>query len=130
MSDPSLIGRQLGAYRVVSLLGKGGMGEVYFARDTRLGRGVALKVLPAEHASDPDRLGRFKREARVLGALNHPNVASIYGFEELSSDASSPGEPVKALVLELVEGPTLAERLGDGPFSIDEALRVAGQICQ
>ena len=134
MSDPSLIGRQLGAYRVVSLLGKGGMGEVYYAHDTRLGRGVALKVLPPEHASDRDRVARFRREARVLGALNHPHVASIYGFEQLASDAGSPGEPVSALVLELVEGPTLAERLGDGDagraFPIDEALRVAGQICQ
>ncbi|HEY7923520.1 MAG TPA: protein kinase [Vicinamibacteria bacterium] len=134
MSDPSLIGRQLGAYRVVSLLGKGGMGEVYYAHDTKLGRGVAIKVLPAAYASDPDRLNRFRREARLLAALNHPHIASIYGFEELPAGSGAPGELVSALVLELVEGPTLAERLagGDhgGPFPIEEALRVAGQICE
>ena len=96
------------------------MGEVYRARDTKLGRDVALKVLPDVFADDPERLARFQREARVLASLNHPNIASIYGLEE--------SEGVRALVLELVEGPTLAERIAQGPIPLDEALPIAKQI--
>jgi len=103
---PLMIGTRLGPYEIQSAIGSGGMGEVYRARDTKLNRDVALKVLPASFASDPDRLARFKREAQVLASLNHPNIAAIYGFEESNG--------VQALVLELVEGPTLAERLSQG----------------
>jgi Tol biopolymer transport system component len=131
---PSLVGRQLGAYRIVSLLGRGGMGEVYHARDTRLGRGVAIKVLPAADADDPERLARFRREARLLAALDpHPHIAGLYGFEDLT--VAPDGPTVSALVLELVEGPTLAERLSgaDGalgaPLPAAEALRIAAAIC-
>ena len=95
------IGAKLGPYEILSAIGAGGMGEVYRAKDTKLGRDVALKILPELFAHDPDRLARFKREAQVLASLNHPNIAAIYGFEESGS--------VQALVLELVEGPTLAE---------------------
>ena len=94
-------GTRLGSYEVTALIGQGGMGEVYRARDTKLGRDVSLEVLPDLFADDPERLARFQREARVLALLNHPNIASIYGLEES-------GDP-RALVLELVEGPTLAE---------------------
>src|SRR4249919_484885 len=99
---PLSAGTRLGPYEILSSLGAGGMGEVYRARDTRLNRDVALKVLPAAFASDPDRLARFKREAQVLAALNHPRVAAIYGLEDAG--------PTHALVLELVDGPTLADR--------------------
>ena len=98
------------------------MGEVYQARDTRLDRDVALKVLPEAFTSDPDRLARFEREAKVLASLNHPNIGSIYGLEE--------AEGVRALVLELVEGPTLADRIKQGPIPIDEALPIAKQIAE
>ena len=95
-------GTRVGAYEVVSLLGEGGMGQVYRARDTKLNRDVALKILPEAFAFDGDRIARFRREAQVLAALNHPNIAAIYGFEDSGS--------THALVLELVEGPTLADR--------------------
>ncbi len=101
-------GSRLGPYEVIALIGQGGMGEVYRARDTKLGRDVALKVLPDVFADDPERLARFQREARVLASLNHPNIASIYGLEE-SGDT-------RALVLELVEGPTIADRIAQGPI--------------
>ena len=114
-------GTRIGPYEVVSMIGAGGMGEVYRARDTRLQRDVALKVLPPLFADDPERLARFEREAQVLAALNHPNVAAIYGLETL-------GTP--ALVMELVEGPTLAERIAQGPIVLDEALRIAKQIAE
>ena len=91
------------------------MGEVYRARDTKLNRDVALKVLPPLLALDPDRVARFRREAQVLAALNHPNIAAIYGFEE--------SEGVQALVLELVDGPTLADRIARGPLPLDDVLR-------
>jgi serine/threonine protein kinase len=117
-----VIGREIGAYRVVSLLGHGGMGEVYRAHDVKLDRDVALKVLPDSFAREPERLARFEREARLLAALNHPNIAAIYGFE-------SSGD-VPALVLELVEGPTLADRLRDGPIPIAAALAMARQIAE
>src|SRR4029453_13701372 len=109
-------------YEIVSPLGAGGMGEVYRARDTKLQREVAIKVLPEHLAADRDRLARFEREAQVLAALNHPNIAQIYGFE-----ASGPPH---ALGRELVEGDTLAERLSSGPLSLDEALPIARQIAQ
>jgi serine/threonine protein kinase len=117
-----VIGREIGVYRVVSLLGRGGMGEVYRAHDGKLGRDVALKVLPDSFARDPERLARFEREARLLAALNHPNIAAIYGFEA-SGD-------LHALVLELVEGPTLADRLVDGPIQVAAALEMARQIAE
>ena len=118
--DTSLVGRQVGHYSVLSLLGRGGMGEVYRARDSKLNREVALKVLPDLFALNPDRLARFKREAHVLASLNHPNIAAIYGLEE-SGD-------VKALVLELVEGQTLADRITRGRLPLDEALPIARQM--
>ena len=118
-------GSRLGAYEVVSRIGAGGMGEVYSARDTRLKREVALKVLPDAVAADPDRLARFQREAEVLASLNHPHIAAIYGVEE-SVDAA--GRPVRGLVMELVQGQTLADRLADGPLPVDEALAIARQI--
>jgi len=114
-------GARLGSYEVVSLLGAGGMGEVYRARDVNLGRDVALKVLPDAFACDPERLARFRREAQLLAALNHPHIASIYGFEEPAG--------AHALVLELVEGLTLADRLGRGPLPLEEAWDIARQIC-
>ena len=103
---PLTPGTRIGAYDVTGQLGAGGMGEVYRARDTRLDRDVALKVLPAAFTADPDRLARFEREARVLASLNHPNIAQIHGLEETGG--------TRALVLELVEGPTLADRLEQG----------------
>jgi len=115
-------GARLGHYEIVAPLGAGGMGEVYRARDSKLGRDIALKVLPDAFARDSDRLARFQREAKVLASLNHPNIAAIYGLED--SDRSN------ALVMELVEGPTLADRIKQGPIAIDEAMRIARQICE
>ena len=114
-----LIGRQLGAFRVHSLLGAGGMGEVYRARDTTLGRDVALKVLPALFTADPDRLARFEREAHTLATLNDPHIGAIYGLEE--------HDGIRVLVLEIVEGSTLADRIAPGALSMAEALFIAGQ---
>ena len=102
----SLVGRQIGSYTILSLLGAGGMGEVYRARDTKLGREVAIKVLPAAFTTDADRLTRLEREARLLAALNHPRIGAIYGLEEAGG--------VRALVLELVEGETLADWVAEG----------------
>jgi eukaryotic-like serine/threonine-protein kinase len=119
-AEPTLTGQRLGVYHILDLLGVGGMGEVYRARDTRLGRDVAVKVLPRLFAADPERLARFEREARLLASLNYPHIAAIYGFEETAG--------IHALVLELVEGPTLAERLQRGPLPIAEAVRIARQI--
>ena len=148
---PLTVGTRLGSYEIQSLIGSGGMGEVYKARDTKLHRDVALKVLPQLFALDPDRLARFRREAQVLASLNHTNIAAIYGLEE--------ADGVQALVLELVEGPTLAELIAGTPRSasrsspqatapsgergatergggaprglgIDEALPIARQICE
>ena len=116
------IGSRLGHYDVTALIGEGGMGEVYRARDTKLDRDVALKVLPQAFTDDPDRLARFEREAKVLASLNHTNIGHIYGLEE--------AEGQKALVLELVEGPTLADRIAQGPIPIDEALPIAKQIAE
>ena len=121
-----LVGTRLGAYEITGALGAGGMGEVYRARDSRLNRDVALKVLPELFARDTDRLARFKREAQVLASLNHPNIAAIYGFEE--SDSAAGSEPVRALVLELVEGPTLADVIARGPIALGDALALARQM--
>src|SRR5215467_9405256 len=113
-------GTRIGSYDIAGALGAGGMGEVYRARDTKLGRDVALKVLPATLAADSDRLARLHREAQVLAALNHPHIAQIYGFEDSGS--------THALVMELVEGPTLADRITHGALALDEALIIARQI--
>ncbi len=114
-------GTSIGTYEVLAAIGAGGMGEVYRARDAKLGRDVALKVLPEAFARDSERMARFQREAKLLASLNHPNIAAIYGFEDSGA--------THALVMELVEGPTLADRLKAGPIPIDEALRIAKQIC-
>jgi len=119
---PITAGSHLGPYEVVSPLGAGGMGEVWRARDTKLNREVALKILPEAFALDADRLARFKREAQVLAALNHPHIGAIYGFEESSG--------IHALVLELVDGPTLADRVAQGPIPLDDALPIAKQIVE
>src|SRR6476660_6570961 len=113
-------GSRLGPYEILSALGAGGMGEVYRARDTKLNRDVALKILPDSFAHDADRLARFQREAQVLAALNHPHIAAIYGLED--------ADGVKALVMELVEGEDLAQRIARGPIPIDEALPIDKQI--
>jgi serine/threonine protein kinase len=118
----SLIGQTIGPYVVSARLGAGGMGEVYRARDQKLDRDVAIKILPAAFAADTERLARFAREARVLAALNHPHIAAIYGVEDAGS--------VHALVLELVDGPTLADRIARGPVPVREALTTARQIAE
>jgi Tol biopolymer transport system component len=118
MSLPA--GTRLGPYEIVSAIGAGGMGEVYRARDSQLHRDVAIKVLPDRFAADPDRLARFEREARVLAALNHRHIASIFGIAE--------GEGLRGLVLELVDGPTLGERIAAGPLTLAETLVIAAQI--
>jgi eukaryotic-like serine/threonine-protein kinase len=115
-------GSRIGGYEVLSLLGCGGMGEVYRARDTKLNREVALKILPDSFALDSDRIARFKREAQVLASLNHSNIGAIFGFEDTGG--------IHALVLELVEGPTLADRIAQGPIPLDEALPIARQIAE
>jgi serine/threonine protein kinase len=115
-----LIGREIGAYRILSRLGAGGMGEVYRARDTKLGREVAIKILPSSFTNDAERRARFEREARVLARLNHPHIGAIYGLEH--------ADGVQALVLELVEGETLAERLARGPLPIADVLAIGRQI--
>ena len=126
-----LIGQTLDGYTITGRLGAGGMGEVYRAHDSRLGRDVAIKVLPTELANDPDRLSRFDREARALAALNHPNIATIHGIAQTAEAASSgQASAVRAIVLELVEGPTLSERLARGPVPLDEALAIARQIAE
>jgi Tol biopolymer transport system component len=115
-------GTRLGPYELLAPLGAGGMGEVYRARDTKLNRDVAIKVLPDLFAADPDRLARFQREAQVLAALNHPNIAQIYGLEETSSAG------VAALVMELVDGEDLAQRLARGPLPLEEAVSIGAQV--
>ena len=126
--NSTLMGRRIGVYQVLAQIGAGGMGEVYRARDTRLGRDVAIKILPSEFTTHPDRLARFEREARVLATLNHPHIGAIYGIEDEPCEA---GPHIHALVLELIEGDTLAERIarrkGAG-LPINEALDIARQI--
>ena len=115
-------GTRFGAYEVAAQIGVGGMGEVYRARDAKLNRDVALKVLPDSFLNDPDRLARFQREAHVLASLNHPHIAAIYGVED--------SRGVRALVMEFVEGPTLADRIAEGPVPFDEAIGIAAQIAE
>ncbi len=117
---PIQSGTHLGPYEIVSAIGAGGMGEVYRARDPKLGRDVAIKVLPEAFAGDAARMARFQREAKVLASLSHPNIATIYGLEDSGT--------TRALVMELVEGPTLADRIKQGPIPVDEAVRIARQI--
>jgi serine/threonine protein kinase len=115
-------GVRLGTFEITGTLGAGGMGEVYRARDTRLGRDVALKLLPDVLAANPDRRARFERESRLLAALNHPNIGAIHGIEEIDGRL--------LLILELVEGPTLADRLASGAIPITDALRIARDLVQ
>src|SRR5260370_6712049 len=120
MALPS--GTRVGSYEVVGQIGAGGMGEVYRAHDTKLGRDVAIKVIPANFVNDPERLSRFQREARMLAALNHANIATIYGLEQSGG--------VTCLVMELVSGQTLADRVKAGGLPIEEALNIAVQIAE
>ena len=115
-------GTRLGGYEIVGLLGAGGMGEVFRAVDARLGRHVALKVLPEAVASDPERTARFQREAKVLASLNHPHIATIHGFEQANGE--------QFIVMELVEGESLAERIARGPIPLDDTLPIARQIAE
>jgi serine/threonine protein kinase len=119
---PLTVGSRIGAYEITAALGAGGMGEVYRARDTRLGREAAIKILPGVFAANPERLARFEREARVLASLNHPNIAQVYGFEQAVDG--------RALVMEFVDGEDLAQRLLRGALPLHEALVVARQIAE
>jgi eukaryotic-like serine/threonine-protein kinase len=121
-AEPSWIGRQIGNYQFVSLVGAGGMGEVYRARDLQLKREVAVKILPEEFSHDPERVSRFQREAQLLASLNHPNIAAIYDLEEADGR--------RFLILELVEGETLADRIKRGPIPVEEALKIGIQIAE
>ena len=116
------VGTRLGSLEITALLGKGGMGEVYRARDTKLKRDVAVKILPDEFSRDADRVSRFQREAEVLASLNHPNIAAIYDLQEANGS--------RFLVLELIEGETLADRIARGPLPVEEALDIANYICE
>src|SRR5438270_6572668 len=115
-------GTRLGAYEILTLLGSGGMGEVYRARDANLNRHVAIKVLPELFTNDPERLARFQREAQVLASLNHPHIAAVYGLEQ--------ADGVTAIVLELVDGDTLADVIARGPLPVSDALPIARQIAE
>src|SRR5262245_11455320 len=115
-------GTWLGSYEIGPLIGQGGMGEVYRAHDRKLGRDVAIKILPAAFTTDPDRVARFQREAQLLAAINHPHIAAIFGFEE--------SEDTRALVLELVDGETLAQRIARSPIPFDEVVAIARQIAE
>src|SRR4029079_13038096 len=115
-------GTRLGPYEIRALLGEGGMGVVYRAHDTQLKREVAVKVLPEAFAQDPDRLARFQREAELLATLNHPNIAAVYGLEK--------SDGITAIVMELVEGETLADRLQRGAIPLTESLAMACQIVE
>jgi serine/threonine protein kinase len=123
-------GTRVGPYEITAQIGVGGMGEVYRATDTNLGRSVAIKVLPEEFAQDAERLARFEREARTLASLNHPNIAIVHGLERTDPPAGSGQSGIRALVMELVEGPTLADRIAQGPIRVDEALSIAGEIAE
>ena len=124
------IGTRLGPYEILSALGAGGMGEVYRARDTRLDRTVAIKVLPEAFAADAERVARFEREAKTLASLNHPHIAAIYGLEDADPSPSSGQAAVKALVMELVDGEDLSQRIARGAIQLDEALPIAKQIAE
>jgi serine/threonine protein kinase len=117
-----VIGTKIGSYEITALIGKGGMGEVYRAQDTRLKRDVAIKILPDEFSRDPDRLARFQREAEVLASLNHPRIAAIHDLQQVNGSSF--------LILELVESETLAEHMARGPLPVEEALRIARQIAE
>jgi serine/threonine-protein kinase len=117
-----MVGTTISHYKVLEKIGEGGMGEVYRATDTKLNRDVALKILPEQFASDSQRMGRFQREAEVLASLDHPNIGQIYGIEEAGQ--------TKALVLQLIEGPTLAERIAQGPIPVEDALKIALQMAE
>ncbi len=117
-----MVGKTISHYKVLEKIGQGGMGEVYRATDTKLNRDVALKILPEQFASDSQRMGRFQREAEVLASLDHPNIGQIYGIEEAGQ--------TKALLLRLIEGPTLADRIAQGPIPVEEALKIALQITE
>ena len=117
-------GTRLGVYQITAPLGEGGMGQVYRATDTTLGRQVAIKILPDAFAQDPERLARFEREARTLASLNHPNIAIVHGLERVPTGSGH----LRALVMELVEGPTLAELISD--LSLNDALSIARQIAR
>ena len=119
---PLTSGSRLGPYEIVAPLGAGGMGEVYRAHDTKLGRDVAIKVLLPAVADDRERLARFQREAQILATLNHPNIAAIYGLEDSGA--------VRAIVMELVDGPTLADRIAQGPILLADTLSIARQIAE
>ena len=121
------IGSKLGSYEITGPLGEGGMGVVYRATDSKLKREVAIKVLPEAFAKDKERLARFEREAQLLAALNHPNIAHVYGFENV---ALPDGASVHFLAMELVEGEDLAERLKRGSIPVEEALGIAKQIAE
>ena len=117
-----MIGTRLAHYEITEHLGSGGMGEVYQATDSRLGRSVAIKLLPEAFTTDAERVARFQREARVLASLNHPHIAGIHGIEESSGRLF--------LVLELVSGETLSDRIARGPIPLDEAIAIATQIAE
>ncbi len=133
-------GSRLGIYEILAAIGEGGMGQVFRARDTKLDRDVAIKILPEAFAHDADRLARFTREAKVLASLNHPHIAAIYGLEESRSGGSSlsagahgakaEDPPIIALVMELVEGDDLSQRIKQGAIPLDEALPIAKQIAE
>src|SRR5262245_5693069 len=115
-------GTRIGSYEIVAAIGAGGMGEVYRATDTNLGRDVAIKVLPDAFAQDPERVARFEREAKTLASLNHPNIAIIHGLEK--------SHGTYALAMELVEGEDLSQRISRGPIQVDKALPIARQIAE
>ena len=117
-----MIGKTLAHYEIAELIGRGGMGEVYRAHDTKLKRDVAVKILPSEMSGDPERVARFEREARLLATLQHPNIASVYEFEEDSG--------LRFLVMELVGGEDLAERLKRGRLAVDETIAIARQVAE
>ena len=117
-----LPGGEIGSYKILALLGAGGMGQVYRARDLKLKREVAIKILPNEFSRDSDRVARFQREAEVLASLNHPNIATIHGLEESNG--------TRYLVLELIEGETLEDRIARRPMPVEEVLNIAIQICE
>src|SRR5213082_3481491 len=119
---PLQAGTRLGPYEILTAIGAGGMGEVYRARDTKLNRDVALKILPDTFTHDPERLARFRREAQVLASLNHPHIGAIYGLDEANG--------TQFLVLELVDGESLDRRIARGPIPVDEALIIAKQIAE
>src|SRR5512145_3554376 len=121
-------GTRIGSHQIRESIGAGGMGQVYRAHDSKLGRDVALKILPDAFAHDAERLARFEREARTLAALNHPNIAAIYGIEESTLTSGETRRTVRALVMELVAGDDLAARISAGQIPLEDALPIARQI--